>query len=196
MRKFRLLLILGFGICGILIFGLTGTGAWFTNSAFMAGSVSSGNFEFKISGGPLHLAKIEPGADYAHVGDFCVENTGEYDMKFRGYMKGVEDPGNLASYLLIKLEMKAFNPTDLNNYGPAIGTTLATDLPFTDLMSVNDLLSVTPLDADTPEPFAPGKKACYAVSARLEADAGNDQLSKSLKADLYFDATQWINPGW
>jgi hypothetical protein len=184
------------GLSTVLIYGMTGSGAWFTNSAFLAGSVSSGNFEFKITGGPLHLDKIEPGAGYTSVGEFCVQNSGEYDMKFRGYMKGVEDPGNLASYLLLRLDMKPYNPTDENNYGPVIGTTLATDLPFTDLMAVNDLLAATPSDEDIPEPFAPGKKACYEVSARLAGDAGNDQLSKTLKADLYFDATQWINPGW
>jgi hypothetical protein len=39
-------------------------------------------------------------------------------------------------------------------------------------------------------------KSCYKLFANLSEDASSNQISKSLKFDLFFNATQLINPGW
>lgn len=196
MFKKSFLLIFIIGSIAVLTYGAVGSGAWFTDSATASGSVSSGNFDLNVSGEPFQLSKIEPGADYRPVGEFCVQNSGDYDMKFRGYMKDVDDPGDLRDYLLVKIEIKSLNDSDHNNYGPKDGAVLATDVPFIDLMAWNDTISLTPGGNGNPDPFAAGMKACYVISGKLTSEAGNDQISKTLNANLYINATQWINSGW
>jgi len=196
MIKKSLIIIFIIGALLVLIYGMSGSGAWFTDNATASGSVSSGNFDLVVSGEPLLLSKIEPGAGYQPLGEFCVQNNGDYDMKFRGYMKDVVDPGNLRSYLLIKIEIKALNEVDHNNYGPIDGAVLAIDVPFTDLMSWNDTIVLTPGGAGNPDPFTAGMKACYKVSGKLTNTAGDDQISKTMTSTLFFNATQWINSGW
>jgi hypothetical protein len=196
MIKKSILFIFVIGMITVFTYGLMGSGAWFVDSASISGAISSGNFDLEVTGEPLQLVKIEPGADYQKVGEFCVQNKGDYDMKFRGYMKDVNDPNGLREYLLLKIESKAFNETDQNNYGPQDGAVLATDVPFTDLMVWNQIITTNPDGVDDPEPFAAGKKACYILSGKLTDAAGNDQLAKTLTANLFLNATQWINAGW
>lgn len=196
MKKKSLILTFIIGSFFVIIYGMTGSGAWFTDNATASGAISSGNFDLKVSGEPLQISKIEPGEGYQSLGEFCVQNNGDYDMKFHGYMKDVNDPGNLQSFLLIKFEIKALNDTDDNNYGPEDGAVIATDVPFTDLMAWNETIAVIPEMAGNSEPFAPGMKACYKVSGRLSSAAGNDQISKTMTANLFINATQWINSGW
>jgi predicted ribosomally synthesized peptide with SipW-like signal peptide len=183
-------------VFSILAFGLLGSGAWFSDSASVSGSISSGNFDLQASGGPFSISKVEPGAGYQSVGDFCLRNSGDYNMKFRGYIKDLDDPGNLRDYLLLRIEMKPFNEEDQNNYGPADGKLLVTDIPFASLMAWNDVLALYPGGPGDPIPFAPGSKVCYTISTRLSGTAGNDQIQKSLIAQLYIDATQWISTAW
>ena len=184
------------GTLFVLTYGLAGSGAWLTDNATVSGSVSTGNFDLVVSGEPLLLAKIEPGAGYKPLGEFCVKNNGDYDMKFRGIMQDVSDPGNLSTFLLIKIEIKALNEIDHNNYGPKDGAVLAVDVPFTDLMSWNDTIILKPGGTDNPDPFAAGMKACYKVSGRLSSAATDEQISKTMTSTLFFNATQWINSGW
>jgi len=196
MIKKTIILLFTFLTLVVLSYGVIDSGAWFTDNASASGSISSGNFDLKVSGEPLLLTKIEPGADYQPLGEFCVQNNGDYDMKFRGYMKDVVDPGNLRSYLLIKIEIKALNEIDHNNYGPMDGAVLAVDVPFTDLMDWNDTIVLTPGGTDNPDPFSAGMKACYKVSGKLTSAAGDEQIAKTLTSTLFFNATQWINSGW
>ncbi len=194
-KKSLLLTFVVLAVC-ILVFGMTGSGAWFTDNASASGAISSGNFDFEVSGAPLSLSNAEPGAGYQPLGEFCVQNNGDYDMKFRGYMKDVVDPGNLRSFLLVKIEIKALNVSDHNTYGPQDDAIIALDVPFTSLMEWNDTIALFAGGANNPDPFAAGMKACYKVSGKLSNAAGNDQIAKTLTATLYFNATQWINAGW
>jgi hypothetical protein len=185
------------GLTGVLIYGLIGSGAWFTDSAASAGSISSGDFNLVVSGDSIKVENLEPGRDYQSFGEFCLENQGDYDMKFRGYIKDVEDPGNLQSFLLLKVEIKAINETDHNNYGPT-GTSIeiAHDVPLSTFMDQNDILALSPGNPNSPQPFAPGMKICYILSGKLSADAGNEQINKTINTNLFFESTQWINSGW
>ncbi len=196
------IILFSFLIIGLIItsYGLIGgSGAWFTDTATMNGTISSGNFDLMVSGGPFNLSKIEPGAGYLQVGEFCIMNAGNYNMKFRGKLKDVNDPGNLRSFLMIKIEMIAYssenNPHEIT-YGPTDGKVLAEDVPFTSLMDWNDAIALYPGGPDNPIAFFPGAKSCYTISAKLTNAAGNDQILQTVTSNLYIDATQWINTGW
>ena len=185
------------GMTVVLVYGLSGSGAWFTDTAASPGSISSGDFNLVLSEEPLKLENLEPGTDYQPVGKICIENQGDYDMKFRGIIKDVDDPGNLQSYLILKIEIKEINETDHNNYGPAgVALEIAKDVPLSAFLDWNDFIAIVPGSPNAPQPFSPGMKICYVISGKLGGDAGNEQIAKTLNANLIIESTQWINSGW
>jgi predicted ribosomally synthesized peptide with SipW-like signal peptide len=184
------------GLTCLLIFGIFGSMAWFTSSVNTKGSISSGNFDLKVTSGPLDLTKLEPGAGYRQIGEFCLLNNGDYDMKLRVRVKNVEDPGGLKDFLKLKLVLKALNNEDQNYYGGVDDLILFSDMPFTALMDWNDKARLLFDKQGAVDPFFPNMKSCYKLFANLSEDASSNQISKSLKFDLFFNATQLINPGW
>ena len=178
------------GLTAVLVYGLIGSGAWFTDTAASPGSISSGDFNLVLSGESLKLDKLEPGTDYQPVGEICIANQGDYDMKFRGIIKDVDDPGNLQSYLILKIEIKEINETDHNNYGPAgVALEIAKDVPLSTFLDWNDFIAIVPGSPNAPQPFSSGMKICYVISGKLSGDAGNEQIAKTLNANLFIEST-------
>lgn len=193
MKKYLPIMIL-IAALAVLAYGLIGSSAWFSIETRTTGSISSGNFDLDVTGGPLDLQKLEPGAGYKAVGEFCLQNNGDYDMKLRAKLEGVTDPGNLRDYLSLKLVLKKLNTEDGNNYGGEHeDIVLFSDLAFSAWMDWNDNAKLLANEGDV---FAPGLKSCYKLYAQLSGDAGNDQVQKPIDFDLLINATQLINPGW
>ena len=174
----------------VMAFGVLGTGAWFTDSAQINNNyITTGSLDLKVTGGPFTGKNLEPGADYRSLGIFCVENIGQYDMKWRGWVVDLSDAKNLSGQLLVKVVM---NPDGTEwNYGPP-NKTLFEDIPFSSIVGVNDYLVLN----DPDYPFKPGDRACYNVQASLPSTVGNNLQSARLDANFYIQGTQYINTGW
>jgi predicted ribosomally synthesized peptide with SipW-like signal peptide len=184
------------GLTCLLMVGIFGSMAWFTSSTNTQGSISSGNFDLKVTGGKLDLTKLEPGAGYRQIGEFCLLNNGDYDMKLRVRVKNVNDPGGLKGLLNLKLVLKAMNSDDLNNYGSVDDLVLFSDIPFTALLDWNDEARLVFDKQGVVDPFVPTMKSCYKLFVNLSEQAGSNQISQNLTFELLFNATQLINPGW
>lgn len=193
-KQLAFLLLIPF--VALMVYGLLGTNAWFTATVTTNGSISSGNFDLQVSGGPLDLTKLEPGAGYRQVGEFCLVNAGDYDMKLRVRVDNVSDPGALQDLLKVKLVLKALNSEDHNTYGGLDDIELFSDIPFSALLDWNDETRLLFETDGTTDPFVPDMKSCYKLYVSLSEEAGNSQLSQDLTFDLLFNATQYINPGW
>lgn len=195
MKKLFVFAILA--ILGVLVYGLAGTGAWFTDNAELAGNtVSTGNLDLEVSwDGPWAVTNIEPGAPYVTMGYFCAVNAGDYDMKWRGWLRNVVDAKGLRHYLVVKATA---NPADLpaslgsnGDHGPQ-NVVVFNDVPFNTLMAVNGYIQ----DAHPDYPFNPGEKICEKVEVKLLSTAPNSVQDALLTADLYLDATQFISDAW
>jgi len=184
------------GLTCLLMVGIFGSMAWFTSSANTLGSISSGNFDLKVTGGALDLTILEPGAGYRQIGEFCLFNNGDYDMKLRFRVKNVDDPGGLQDLLNIKLVLKAINSEDHNNYGGVDDIVLFSDIPFTALLDWNQEARLIFDKQGVVDPFIPNMKSCYKLFVNLSEEAGSNQISQNLTFELLFNATQSINPGW
>ncbi len=127
------LLILVLGVLGVLAFGMTGSGAWFTSTTELTGnSISTGTLDLGVEGGPFAASDLQPGGGWQNVGWFCATNNGNYDMKWRGWMYDLTDPKGLRDFLHIRVTI---NPTGhQGNYGP-MDAVLVDDVPFTALLS-------------------------------------------------------------
>lgn len=186
--------LLTFCALAIMVFGMTGTGAWFTSTKTITGnSISSGTFDLLVEGGGIQARHMEPGGDWRDVGWFCAINNGDYDMKWRGWINSVEDPQNLRHFLHIRLVL---NPLDhQGNYAP-VDTIIYDDILFVDLISPENpylLMDDTTVLPGAPT-FAPQSKVCYGIQARLDSEAGNSQLNATLTANLHLTGTQWYAP--
>lgn len=188
------LLILVLGVLGVLAFGMTGTGAWFTSTRELTGnSISTGTLDLGVEGGPFAAAGLQPGAGWSDVGWFCASNNGNHDMKWRGWMYDISDSKGLRDFLHIRVTM---NPPDhQGNYGP-LDTVLVDDVLFTALLpNTNSILLLDDSRISTGDPaFMPGSRICYHLQARLDSGAGDAQQNGSLTGKLYLLGTQWIAP--
>ncbi len=186
----KLYLLLAVALVAVLAFGIIGSGAWFTDTASIENnSVSTGELDLSVWGGPFTATKLEPGGDYVKLGVFCAKNEGDYDMKWRGWMTDVSDPANLRSKLLVR---GVINPTgNVGNYGPE-NYELFTDIPFTQLTSANSIIAIT----NSADPLYPGYYACYEIQAKLDGSAPNSMQNATLEAKFFIEATQRLNPGY
>ena len=63
----------------VMAYGVIGSGAWFTDTQTISDNViTTGIMELGVSGGPLVVNNLEPGAGYQPAGYFCAQNTGNY----------------------------------------------------------------------------------------------------------------------
>jgi hypothetical protein len=188
------LLILVLGVLGVLAFGMTGSGAWFTSSREISNNaISTGTLDLGVEGGPFAASDLQPGGGWQNVGWFCATNNGNYDMKWRGWMFDMNDPKGLRDFLHIRVTI---NPNGhQGNYGP-MSTVLVDDVPFTALLS--DTNTTILLDGTTVTPgdpaFSPQSKICYQLDARLDSTAGDGQQNGALSGKLNLFGTQWIAP--
>jgi hypothetical protein len=188
------LLILVLGVLGVLAFGMTGSGAWFTSTRELTGNaISTGTLDLGVEGGPFAASDLQPGGGWQNVGWFCATNNGNYDMKWRGWMFDVNDPKGLRDFLHIRVTI---NPTGhQGNYGP-VNTVLVDDVPFTALLSNTNttiLLDGTTITPGDPA-FSPQSRICYQLDARLDSTAGDGQQNGALSGKLNLLGTQWIAP--
>ncbi len=188
-KKFFFVAIIA--LVAVLAYGVSSTGAWFTDSAKIENNaISSGNLDLTVWGGPFQVSNLEPGGEYRSLGVFCAKNEGDYDMKWRGYIKDFAGSTALKDKLYIQAIM---NPTGaVGNYGPS-NATLFTDVSFNTLTNPANGIIVTD---DPTWAFTPGSWACYDIQVKLSSSAGNIVQGKSLTATLHLDATQRINTGW
>lgn len=197
MKMFGILATIG--LVAALAFGTVGSGAWFTTSVTQeAGGVSTGDLTLTVQGLPFGLGEgdvIGPAPEspdsYESTGTFSVENTGDYDMKWRGKLNLTTNQNSIASYLYVKAVMD----TDIEgcNYGPDGRTELFSGVPLTDFLSY----ATSPILMDDPTwAFQPGHKACYEIYVRMDPNTPNSVQNSSLAADLIIEGTQRDNPGW
>lgn len=190
------------GLVAALAVGAAGSGAWFTDSEdSLSGTVTTGSFDLKVGGGPFSATNLEPGGKYVSVGTFWAKNSGDYDMKFRGWVKNIVDDNNLRSHLLVRCELDSANLP-----GPAVGSpygpkkVLWSGVPLLDLTKGNwvaDESKCIYLPGDEPGwPFAGGWFVAHELFVRLDSTAKNPQQDATLTLDIYLEATQLINTGW
>ena len=196
--KKAILTAFAIGLACLLMIGIFGSRAWFTSSANSQASISSGNFDLEVSGGPLDLTRLEPGAPYRQIGEFCLQNNGDYDMKLRVGVENVNGTGGLKDLLNLKLVLKAINSVDQNSYGDDVDDlVLFSDIQFNALLDLNNSARLLFDTQGVVDPFLPNMKSCYKLFAYLPGEAaGDSQISQNLTFDLLFNATQSINPGW
>lgn len=193
-KKHKMVVLVVGLIAALAVVGVTA--GWFTASASVNNNyVKTGNLDATAWGGPLTVDNLEPGAGYESAGVFCVKNDGDYDMKWRAWLKDVNDPKGLRHYLRVKAILR---PNDQGNYGPSEGLEVFSGVKFTDLMSPNSYVVLADPDEDgDPIPFEPGHIACYDVQVACVGPGTPDSVQNAtVTANLYIQATQWINPGW
>jgi hypothetical protein len=178
-------------LLAIVLFGLTGTSAWFTDEEILLNNqVSTGVLDVQITGGPLEGVKLEPGLPtYMAIASFCIRNDGNYNMKWRGWMDQIGDEKGLLQYLEIE---GVRNPSGSGgSYGPA-DEVLFTNQPFSVLENATPYFIVD----DSNDPFKPGDAVCYELRGRLSSAAPNEVQNAVVSARLYVFATQLLNDGW
>jgi hypothetical protein len=192
MKYYLSLFLLSAFLLVVIVYGLTGTGAWFTAQAVIDNNViSTGNLDLVINNVSKASPPLEPGGDYKEILRFCAKNGGSYPLKWHGGFSGVQAPAGMAEKILVKAVV---NPTGLaGNYGPANATRFE-NVPAAELMVENKHLLVS---AEVyPEPFKPNDVICYSIQAKLLGSAGNAYKAKTFTAQVQLDATQWNNPDW
>ena len=189
MRRSFILLICFCVMLAVMAFGMTGTGAWFTDQVTLENNlISTGNIDLIISDALKLAPSLEPGGEYQELLRFCARNGGSYDMKWRGMFTSVDAPDGMAELIKIRAVM---NPTGLSgNYGQA-NSVWFTDVSAADLMTPNQFIFV---DSSVSDPFKPNHMLCLSLQAKLDPSASNEIGYKTFVANLQLDATQWINP--
>ena len=85
-----------------LAYGITGTGAWFSDQVSLENnSITTGNIDLVVSDVVKSNPTLEPGGDYQELLRFCVKNGGSYNMKWRGSLRNVDSPGGMGDKILI-----------------------------------------------------------------------------------------------
>lgn len=183
--------ILVIAALAILVFGVTSTGAWFTDTGSIVGnSVSTGSLDLEITYAPEHFAisYLEPGAPAREAGRFCIKNIGDYNMRVRGWIQNEVDPNNLSNYIMVQMIQ---NPTGLvGMYGPPQTDLWDEPVPFNSLLGRNTYLDMD--DVDTP--FAPQYQICYAMMVSLSSSAPNSVQASTITADIFLEAEQFNKP--
>jgi len=187
----KLFVLATLGIMAVLTFGMIGTGAWFTDTASVGDNwVQTGALDLLVEKrGEWKVANLEPGGPYRELGIFCAWNVGDYDMKWRGYIKVLEDDKGLQPHLQVRAI--ANPPNHVGNHG-FINEVVFTDVPFTALTGWNTII----VDAHPTHIFNPGEVYCVGVQVRLLETAKNAHQNAIIIADLVIGATQAINTGW
>ena len=195
MKKYFILSILTLLLIVVLVFGVTGSAAWFTDTAVIeANIINTGTIDLAFSDVYRTTPLLEPGGGYTEILRFCAVNQGTFNLKWRGQFTNIQAPEGLADKILISV---IINPdsTFSGNYGP-VGAVWFMDVPVQQLASPNSYLL---LDASTnSEPFKPSDKVCYTILARLGSTATNTYQQAVFSANLELNATQWIStdPDW
>lgn len=200
----KIFFIFMIAILGVLAYGVTGTGAWFTSTLQVNNNAfTSGRLGLKVEGGPFVAEKMEPGAGWKDIGWFCVTNDGDFAVKWRAWFKDVNDPKGLRNFLRLRATLNPSTP-DPAAHSEGEGShdkshedvVLFENVAFTDLISdKNSYLLVDPTTIVAGgRPFSPRDRVCYRFEARLAGEAGDEQQNGSLTARLHIFGTQWIAP--
>lgn len=190
MKKNIIFPILTLLLVAVLVYGISGSAAWFSEIVRIENNViTTGNIDMGITEVEKFTPVLEPGGDYMEVLRFCAENQGTYDMKWRGLLTDIKAPAGMTDKILISV---IINPTRelTGNYGP-VGEVWFMDVPVTELTTPNTHLL---LDASTnPLPFKPADRVCYSLLARLDESAQNEYPQAIFSATLQLNAIQWIS---
>lgn len=175
----------------VMAFGMTGTGAWFTDQVTIENNlITTGNIDLIISDSLKFAPSLEPGGEYQEMLRFCARNGGSYDMKWRGMFTTVDAPAGMVELIKIRAIL---NPTGFaGNYGQA-NSVWFSDVSAAALMVPNQSIL---LDPSVATPFKPTASVCVSLEAKLDASASNAVSFKTFVANLQLDATQWINPAF
>jgi len=195
MKKYFILSILTLFMILVLVYGVSGSYAWFTDTAMIEGNIiNTGTIDLAISDVSRTTPLLEPGGGYTEILRFCAINNGNFNMKWRGHFTNIQAPEGLTGKILISA---IINPTSTlsGNYGPTKKLWFA-DVPIQELAQINDYLVLDP--GTTTEPFKPSDKVCYTFMARLSSTATNNYQQANFSANLALNATQWIStdPDW
>lgn len=197
MKIIKLLLVLvGFLTTGTLVFGLVGTGAWFSDTATSADNIiTTGTLDLQVSGEPFKATDLAPGEEYSEMGTFCVENIGTTDLKFRGLFETVAKPTHdLLKFTTLKVEQNT-NEGWLMIKEVMGNPTVETDgLPYYFKYPDQDPTIINHYIVG--QDLIPSQEVCYRLSIKLDVDTPDDLQEKYLDFFLHLYATQKTNPGW
>ncbi len=190
MKKKILVSIFAVAAVTLLVFSLSG--AWFTDQVILPGNtVSTSNFSIAagLESAPITVTGLEPGGPWVNAGYIRVLNDGNYNAKWRMGLGNVADTSNMKGKIEVRCIM---NPDDAHrgSYGPANQQLF--DVWIYSIESWNDIAVCN----DAVWPFTPGADAWYLLQVKLDASADNTMMNSTYSADIYFGATQYINPGW
>jgi predicted ribosomally synthesized peptide with SipW-like signal peptide len=177
-------------LTGVMAYGISGTGAWFTDMATIDNnSISTGNIDLVLSDVRPSTPLLEPGGKFQEMLRFCITNGGSFNMKWRGIFTKVNAPEGMADQILISMVSNPENTFAGNFDSP--GRVLFADVPVSSLVVPNTHLLLDP--STNKDPFKPKDKVCYSILARLNSTAGDSFKQSDFSASLQLNATQWIN---
>jgi len=184
MRK-PLMGVLALSVAGIMVYGVVGSAAWFTDSDQVAVTATSGAVD--IEGNPASFAvnDLMPGV-WSGPTEISIYNTlnSTTAVKYRITDDfGTESVAGLYDKLYIRLNQRFCGGIESTQ----VYEGLLKDLEHTNAQTVNPDWTAGLPDNTT---------ACYYVRFALASDAGNVFQNQTATFDLVFDATQPENPGW
>ncbi len=193
-----LLLIIYITIITVMLYGFTGTGAWFSDLAENEPDfVYSGTLDLNIHEAPMDEVNLVPGEDYKVFSSFCLRNEGTIGLKFQGLFKAEEDlRQEIIPYLTVKQETKSpdgwvilreiFGTPEPDQESDALAHYF--NLPGQD----EEFDRKNILDGF----LVPDEEICYRLSIKLDPETPNDLQGTVLDFYLPVFATQTNNPGW
>jgi len=196
MKKHFILSILTLLLIVVLVYGVTGSAAWFSDTAVIeANVINTGTIDLAFSDVHRTTPLLEPGGGYTEILRFCAINQGTFNMKWRGQFTDIKTPKGLTDKILISV---IINPTSnlSGNYGPTKKVWFK-DVPIQKLSQINEYLVLDP--GTNTEPFKPSDKICYSFLASLSSTATTKTYQQAVfSANLELNATQWIStdPDW
>ncbi len=170
----KLYLLLAVAVLVVMAFGMIGTGAWFTDKETVSKDVTTGTLDLTIGGSavtdPISIRGLEPGAAPTHLGDYCINNAGTIDFKWRMKMALTDNPNNLANFLNVQVSY------------PGVGSIEVPVSYFTTGYIGTGSYGIPNLAA--------GNDVCIDVSIQLDETAGNDLQGKYGSGSITFEAAQ------
>ena len=181
---------------GTTTLGVTSSGAWFSDTWSSAGSILlSGSLDFDVTGGPMWATNLQPGPDFAPLGEFCTTNTGTLPLKYRGQFESAAPiTHDLLRYTTLQVEQHTTGQWAWVREIPGTAPVETDSLPY--------FFKHPGQAAEVVNPFvvagslAAGERLCYRLSVKLDPLTPDTQQGQIVDFVLHLHATQIANPAW
>lgn len=183
--------LLGLILTGMLMFGLVGSAAWFTDQDTVPVTGTTGQIDFKASGADaagITLANLLPG-----------EWRGPYEVNVYNQVPSTTTAVKyrMTDAFTSQTVGGLYQLLNVNVRHTFCGTPNPATWPIVYTGPVENLEVISNV---TPGVIAPtlglNITHCYFFQFQLDQSAGNTFQNQTVAFDLVFDATQPTNPGW